>query len=155
MRNRRPRADECPAESQVGEATAIAGLGPEPYVEGGGKVFITGPYGGAPFGLEIVSPAVAGPFNLGTVTVRSKLLIDPNNASVTIVSDPLPTQLRGIPLQLKRVLVDVNRPGFEFNPTNCSPMRIEGTSTAPKAPAQRCPRRLRSPTARACRSRRS
>ncbi len=120
-------SDECPAESQVGEATAIAGLGSEPYVEGGGKVFITGPYGGAPFGLEIVSPAVAGPFNLGTVTVRSKLLINPENASVTIVSDPLPTQLRGIPLQLKRVLVDVNRADFEFNPTNCSPMKIEGT----------------------------
>ncbi len=119
--------DECPAASQVGEATAVAGLGPEPYVEGGGKVFITGPYGGAPFGLEIVTPAVAGPFNLGTVAVRSKLFIDPNNASVTIVSDPLPTELRGIPLQLKRVLVSVNRPDFEFNPTNCSPMSIEGS----------------------------
>ena len=118
---------ECPAESQVGEATAIAGLGSEPYVEKGGKVFITGPYGGAPFGLEIVSPAVAGPFNLGSVAVRSKLLINRENASVTIVSDPLPTQLRGIPLQLKRVLVNVNRPDFEFNPTNCSPMKIEGT----------------------------
>ena len=120
-------ADACPADSQVGEATAIAGLGSEPYVETGGKVYITGAYGGAPFGLEIVSPAVAGPFNLGTVTVRSKLIIDPTNASVTIVSDPLPTQLRGIPLQLKRVLVNVNRPGFEFNPTNCTPMKIEGT----------------------------
>ncbi len=120
-------ADACPAESQVGEATAIAGLGAEPYVEGGGKVFITGPYGGAPFGLEIVSPAVAGPFDLGTVTVRSKLFVDPNDASITIVSDPLPTQLRGIPLQLKRVLVNVDRPGFEFNPTNCSQMHIDGT----------------------------
>ncbi len=120
-------SDECPAESQVGEATAIAGLGPEPYVETGGKVYITGPYDGAPFSLEIVSPAVAGPFDLGTVTVRSKLFINPENASVTIVSDPLPTQLRGIPLQLKRVLVNVNRPGFEFNPTNCSAMKIEGT----------------------------
>ncbi len=119
--------DECPAESQVGEATAVAGLGSEPYVQRGGRVFITGPYAGAPFGLEIVSPAVAGPFDLGTVTVRSKLFINPENASVTIVSDPLPTQLRGIPLQLKRVLVTVNRPGFEFNPTNCSPMKIEGT----------------------------
>ena len=122
-------AGACPAGSEVGEATAIAGLGPEPYVEHGGKVYITGPYGGAPFGLEIVTPAVAGPFNLGTVTVRSKLFINPENASVTIVSDSLPTQLRGIPLQLKRVLVSVNRPGFEFNPTNCNPMRIEGTIT--------------------------
>ena len=120
-------SDECPAESLVGEASAVAGLGPEPYVEGGGKVFITGPYGGAPFGLEIVTPAVAGPFDLGTVTVRSKLFIDRGNASVTIVSDPLPTQLRGIPLQLKRVLVNVNRPGFEFNPTSCASMAINAT----------------------------
>jgi hypothetical protein len=119
--------DECPAASEVGQATAVAGLGSEPYVESGGRVFITGPYGGAPFGLEVVTPAVAGPFNLGTVTVRSKLFVDPENASVTIVSDPLPTQLRGIPLQLKRVLVSVDRPNFEFNPTNCAPMSIQGT----------------------------
>ena len=122
-------ADACPAESQVGDATAIAGLGSDPYVEPGGKVYITGPYAGAPFGLEIVSPAVAGPFNLGTVTVRSKLFVNPNDASITIISNPLPTQLRGIPLQLKRVLVSVDRPDFEFNPTNCSPLKIEGTIT--------------------------
>ena len=119
--------DACPPESQIGDATAIAGLGSEPYTEAGGKVYITGPYGNAPFGLEIVSPAVAGPFNLGTVTVRSRLFVNPNDASITIVSDPLPTQLRGIPLQLKRVIVNVDRPNFEFNPTNCSPMRIEGS----------------------------
>ena len=122
-------ASACPPDSLVGETTAIAGLGPEPYVEHGGKVYITGPYGGAPFGLEIVTPAVAGPFDLGYVTVRSKLFINPENASVTIVSDPLPTQLRGIPLQLKRVLVNINRPDFEFNPTSCNPKQIEGTIT--------------------------
>ena len=122
-------ASACPPSSEVGRATAIAGLGSEPYVQEGGRVFITGPYGGAPFGLEIVTPANAGPFDLGYVTVRSKLYIDPNNASVTIVSDPLPTQIRGIPLQLKRVLVNVDRPDFEFNPTSCNPMRIEGTIT--------------------------
>jgi hypothetical protein len=121
--------DACPGASEVGQATAVAGLGPEPYVQSGGKVFITGAYGGAPFGLEIVTPAVAGPFNLGTVTVRSKLYINPENASVTIVSDPLPTELRGIPLQLKRVLVEVNRPNFEFNPTDCNPTDVEGTLT--------------------------
>ena len=98
-------------------------------METGGKVYITGPYDGAPFGLEIVTPADAGPFNLGYVTVRSRLYINPDDASVTIVSDPLPTEIRGIPLQLKRVLVKVNRPDFEFNPTSCEPMRIEGTIT--------------------------
>jgi hypothetical protein len=122
-------ASACPASSQVGEAIAIAGLGSEPYVQTGGRVYITERYEDAPFGLEIVTPAKAGPFDLGYVTVRSKLYIDPNNASVTIVSDPLPTQIRGIPLQLKRVLVNVNRPGFQFNPTSCEPMKIEGTIT--------------------------
>jgi hypothetical protein len=122
-------ASACPAGSEVGTATAIAGLGPEPYVQAGGRVFITEGYGDAPFGLEIVTPAKAGPFDLGYVTVRSKLYVNPNDASVTIVSDPLPTQIRGIPLQLKRVLVTVDRPGFEFNPTSCEPLRIEGTIT--------------------------
>jgi len=119
----------CPPGSEIGSATAIAGLGSEPYVQEGGRVFITGPYGNAPFGLAIVTPAKAGPFDLGYVTVRSKLYIDPSNASVTVVSDPLPTQIRGIPLQLKRVLVSVDRPDFEFNPTSCDPMNIEGTLT--------------------------
>ena len=86
--------DACPSGSEVGKATAVAGLGSEPFVQEGGRVFITGPYGGAPFGLEIVTPAKAGPFDLGFVTVRSKLFIDPHDASVTIVSDPLPTQIR-------------------------------------------------------------
>jgi hypothetical protein len=122
-------ASACPPGSEIGHATAVAGLGSEPYVQEGGRVFITGPYGDAPFGLEIVTPAKAGPFDLGYVTVRSKLYVDPNNASVRIVSDPLPTQIRGIPLQLKRVLVTVDRPGFEFNPTSCAPTRIAGTIT--------------------------
>jgi hypothetical protein len=122
-------ASACPAGSEVGQATAIAGLGSEPFVQEGGRVYITGPYEDAPFGLEIVTPAKAGPFDLGFVTVRSRLYVDPNDASVTIASDPLPTQIRGIPLQLKRVLVTVDRPGFEFNPTSCAPMSIDGTIT--------------------------
>jgi hypothetical protein len=122
-------ASACPAGSEIGKAIAVAGLGSEPFVQEGGRVFITGPHGGAPFGLEIVSPADAGPFDLGYITVRSKLYIDPNDASVTIASDPLPTQIRGIPLQLKRVIVDVDKPDFQFNPTSCEPRKIEGTIT--------------------------
>jgi hypothetical protein len=122
-------AAACPAGSEVGQSTAVSGLGSEPFTVRGGRVYITGPYGGAPFGLEIVTPAVAGPFDLGNVVVRSKIYVNPSDASITIVSDPLPTQLKGIPLQLGHVLVSVDRPGFEFNPTNCSPLRIEGTLT--------------------------
>ena len=61
--------------------------------------------------------------------MRSRLLVNPYDASVTVVSDPLPTQLKGIPLQLKRVLVTIDRPGFEFNPTACDPVNITGTVT--------------------------
>ncbi|MFI5091397.1 MAG: hypothetical protein ACHP7P_15255, partial [Terriglobales bacterium] len=124
-----PQASQgtCGSESEVGHAIESSGLGPEPFVVGGGRVYITGPYAGAPFGLSIVTPAVAGPFNLGTVVVRSRIFIDRNNATLTIVSDPLPTQLKGIPLQLKRIQVLVDRPNFQFNPTSCAPMRIEGS----------------------------
>jgi hypothetical protein len=72
---------------------------------------------------------VAGPFDLGNVVVRSRIFVSSTDASITIVSDPLPTQLKGIPLQLGRVLVSIDRPGFEFNPTNCSPLQITGTLT--------------------------
>ena len=120
-------ASACPAGSEIGQATAVAGLGSEPIVQEGGRVFITGPYRGAPFGIEIVTPAKAGPFDLGFVTVRSALFINEHDASATIVSDPLPTQIRGIPLQLKRVLVEVTRPGFQFNGTSCDPSSITGT----------------------------
>ena len=81
----KPTRNSCPVGSKIGEALAVAGLGPEPYVQEGGQVYITGPYDGAPFGLSIVTPAKAGPFDLGYVTVRSRLYIDEHNATVTIV----------------------------------------------------------------------
>ena len=82
-------------------------------------MFLTGPYKGAPFGLAIVVPAVAGPFNLGNVVVRAAISVDPHTAQITVTSDPLPTILQGIPLQVRTVNVSIDRPGFIFNPTNC------------------------------------
>ncbi len=122
----------CGPDSEIGQATASAGLGPDPYTESG-KVYVTGPYDGAPFGLSIVTPAVAGPFNLGLVVVRSKIEVDPHTAQVSI-SGAVPTFIQGVgmpptglPLQLKRIYVTVNRPNFEFNPTSCEAKMIEGT----------------------------
>ena len=117
---------QCPAESQIGKVIASAGVGGDPYSVETGKAYITGPYEGDPFGVEIVVPAIAGPFNLGTEIVRSKVNVDPTNAHLTVVSDPFPTILDGIPLQLQHVNVTVNRPGFVFNPTSCEPMKLTG-----------------------------
>ncbi len=117
---------ECPAESQIGQVIASPGLGNDPYSVEDGKAYITGPYGGAPFGVDVVVPAVAGPFNLGTELVRSKVEVDPTDAHLTVVSNPFPTILDGIPLQLQHINVTVNRPGFVFNPTNCVPMKLTG-----------------------------
>jgi hypothetical protein len=96
------------------------------YVQGG-RVYLTGPYRGSPFGLSVAIPAKAGPFDLGTVVVRSRIDVDPHTSQITIASDPFPTILQGIPFQIRTVNVTVDRPGFTFNPTNCSPLSVDGT----------------------------
>jgi hypothetical protein len=123
-----PQASQgtCGAGSLIGHTTAVAGAGPTP-ISVGGQVFLTGPYKGAPFGLSIVVPAVAGPFNLGTVVVRAAIHVDPHTAQITVVSDPLPTILQGVPLLIKKVNVSIDRPGFMFNPTSCDPLTVGGT----------------------------
>ncbi len=125
-----PQAAEsqCGPESLIGQSVASAGLGPDP-IQLPGDVYLTGPYQGAPFGLSVVTPAVAGPFNLGDVTVRSRIDVNPHTAQVTIISDPFPTFVKGVPVDLKRIQVEVNRPNFEYNPTSCNPMSIEGALT--------------------------
>jgi hypothetical protein len=119
----------CPATSEIGTVIAAAGAGANPFYVTGGKIFLTAGYKGAPFGLSIVVPAVAGPFNLGIVVVRASISVDPKTAQLTISSDPLPTILDGIPLDLRTVNVSVSRSGFIFNPTNCNPMILSGTLT--------------------------
>jgi hypothetical protein len=118
---------KCGPESQIGETTVSAGPGPDPLYVTGGKVFLTGAYGGGQFGLSIVVPAVTGPFNLGTVVVRAAIHVDPYTSALTIISEPLPTILEGVPIQVKTVNVTINRPEFTFDPTNCEPLSIAGT----------------------------
>jgi hypothetical protein len=111
-------APSCPAASQIGVASAGAGAGTHPvYLPG--RVYLAGPYRGAPLSLAVVTPAVSGPYDLGNVVVRAAVFVDPTSAQITAVSDPLPQIVEGIPLRLRYILVNLNRPGFTLNPTNC------------------------------------
>jgi hypothetical protein len=140
-------AGTCGHESEIGETIVSVGLGGSPFSVKGGKVFITGPYEGAPFGLSIVNPAKAGPYDLekntpcDCVVVRAKIEVDPVTAALTITTDntgpyKIPTVLDGIPLQIQHVNVTINRPGFTFNPTNCNPMAITGSLQSTEGSSQ-------------------
>ena len=124
----------CGEASLIGHSQAISGIGDYP-VTLEGNVYLTSGYDGAPFGLLVQTLAKAGPFDLGNVNVRSRINVDPNTAAVSITTDPgprgesFPTMIRGIPAQIKKIIVNVDREHFEFNPTNCDPMKIEGTLT--------------------------
>jgi hypothetical protein len=134
-------AGTCGPESQIGETIVSVGLGGDPYTVTGGSVYITGPYRGAPYGLSIVNPAKAGPYDLGQVVVRAKIEVDPVTAALTITTDSegpykIPTILDGIPLQIKHINVTINRPNFTFNPTNCSPLLLTGTLASAEGASQ-------------------
>ncbi len=129
-----PQASEnslsaCPAGSQIGTVTAAVGPGSEPYYVTG-KVFLTGPYNGAPFGLSVVVPAVAGPFNLGSVLTRATIAVDPHTAQGIVTSDPLPQEIDGVPLRVRVLNVTLTNGEFVLNPTSCAKTSITGTVTS-------------------------
>jgi hypothetical protein len=118
----------CPAASQIGTATTGAGAGNHPlYVPG--KVYLAGPYKGAQLSLVVVVPAVSGPYDLGNVAVRVAVTVNTTTAQVTAVSDPLPQILAGVPLRVRSILVNLNRPDFSLNPTNCEQFDVKTTVT--------------------------
>jgi hypothetical protein len=120
-------AGTCAEGSRIGSVTVGAGAGPDPFYITSGRAYITGPYKGAPYGLSIVVPAVAGPFDLGNVIVRAAIFVDRTTTQLHIVSDPLPTILQGIPLDVRDVRVAVDKPGFIVNPTSCAPKSVRAT----------------------------
>jgi hypothetical protein len=129
----------CPASSQVGIVNVGAGAGPTPiYTQG--HAYLAGPYKGAPLSLAIITPAIAGPFDLGTVVVRTALYVDPFTAQIHAVSDPFPQILDGIPLDIRSVALQMDRPDFTLNPTSCDPLSITGgalSATGQTAPLTR------------------
>ena len=115
----------CPAASQVGTISAGLGAGPGPnYFDG--RVYLAGPYKGAPLSLVVVAPGIAGPFDLGNVVVRAAVQVDPDTAQVKTVSDPFPTILHGVILRARDVRLRVDRPETTLNPTSCETMSVDG-----------------------------
>jgi hypothetical protein len=125
----------CPASSQIGHTVVGAGPGPFPlFVPETGRppapIYLTGPYEGAPYGLAIVVPVVAGPFDMGLIVVRAKVEVNPYTSRLTITTNPatLPTILDGIPVDMRDIDAVIDRPEFMFNPTSCAPMPFTGTA---------------------------
>ena len=123
------QVNACIPQSQIGTVTITAGAGADP-LQLTGSVYLTGPRAGAPFGVSIVVPAVAGPLNLGTIEVGASIAVNPRTAALSIVSEPLPQSVDGIPLQIRTVALDIDRAGFVFNPTDCRTLAIAGTLTS-------------------------
>jgi hypothetical protein len=116
----------CPAKSEVGTATVQAGTGSTPLTIKG-KVFLAGPYHGAPLSLAVITPATAGPFDLGTVVVRVALQVNPETAQVTAVSDPIPDVFGGAQLSIRQIALELSRKEFALNPTSCEKMTDAAT----------------------------
>jgi hypothetical protein len=125
----------CPAMSEIGTTNVAAGPGSHPF-HAVGKMYMAGPFKGAPLSLVAITPALAGPYDYGTVVVRVAVSVDPLDAHVTAISDTVPSIIGGIPLRLRSIEVNLTKPDFILNPTNCSPMNVvskgigdQGTTT--------------------------
>lgn len=121
-------AGRCPESSLIGNTLISSGAGSLPF-ELPGRIYLTAGYDGAPFGLSIVTEAIAGPLNLGLVVIRARVDVNPQTAAIEITSNPLPQIVLGVPLRLQKIALDIDRPGFMFNPTNCNPLEVAATVT--------------------------
>ncbi len=119
----------CPAASEIGHSLVGAGVG-SVLAYTPGKVYMAGPYNGAPFSIVAITSAKVGPFDLGTVVVREALVINPETAIVTVdakASDPIPHIIDGIVIHVRDIRVYIDRPNFMINPTNCDPESFAAT----------------------------
>jgi hypothetical protein len=121
-------AGTCGPESRIGTVSTSAGAGPDPLTVPG-SVFLARGSNGYPFMLSVVVPAVAGPYNLGSVTVPVWLQVN-SDGSITALSGPLPSILDGIPLGIRLVTMTLDRPGFTINPTSCIALNLNGIATS-------------------------
>lgn len=119
-------ASACPAASSVG--TVSVGVGPgESPARLPGEVYLTGPYGAAPFGLLFAIDARLGPFDLGAIDFRAAVGFDGRSGRVTVKSGPIPEAVAGVQVRLRSIELNLDRPGLLRNPTSCAAAKVEGT----------------------------
>jgi hypothetical protein len=126
----------CPLTSQIGTGAAVSGPGSE-LLHNAGRVFLAGPYRGAPLSLMVAIPMVSGPYDLGTMAVRVALDVDPATAQINARSDPIPRILAGIPLRTRSIQVDLDRRDLVLNPTDCGPSSVDATAIGDEGGAAR------------------
>jgi hypothetical protein len=113
----------CPASSEIGTTNVAAGPGSHPF-HAVGRMYLAGPFKGAPLSLVAVTPALAGPYDYGTVVVRVAINVDQTDAHVTAISDKVPSIIGGVPIRMRSIQVSIDRPNFMINPTNCHPFSV-------------------------------
>jgi len=118
----------CPASSQIGSTEVGTGVGVAlTYVPG--KAYLAGPYHGAPLSMVVISPAIVGPYDLGVIVVRSAIDVNRETAQTDVKTDPFPQIFQGIPVRIRDIRVNVDRPETTLNPTNCNPMAVTARVT--------------------------
>jgi hypothetical protein len=117
-------APSCPASSQIGTSNVAAGPGNHPF-HAVGKMYLAGPFQGAPLSLVAITPALAGPYDYGNVVVRVALHVDPLDAHVVADSEAVPQIIGGIPIRMRSIQVNIDKPNFMINPTNCTPFSVD------------------------------
>jgi hypothetical protein len=113
----------CPSTSEIGSSNVAAGPGNHPF-HAVGKMYLSGPFKGAPLSLAVITPALAGPYDYGTVVVRVAINIDQNDAHVIADSETVPSIIGGVPIRMREIRVDINRERFMINPTSCRAMSV-------------------------------
>jgi hypothetical protein len=128
--------ESCPPSARLGSAVAELGSGPSP-ARLGGDVFLTAPYRGAPFGLAIVFDVRLGPFDLGGLILRGTIRVDPRSGRPSIETDSLPTAIEGLPIRIRTMALDIDRPGLVRNPTSCALAELQATVFSPRGAVAR------------------
>ena len=141
---------ELPApRARSGPPTSPPGPGGHPF-HAVGKMYLSGPFKGAPLSLAAITPALAGPYDYGTVVIRVALHVDPLTAQVSAVSETMPQIIGGIPIRMRSIQVNIDKPNFTINPTNCSPFTVDSRESATRARSPTSPRTSTPSTARPC-----